>query len=65
MANGKVWQRRSDEWVEAIYQSRLRNEQHVEENALKEQGQEEEYLSHLAAEEQLKKHNPMSNPTLS
>lgn len=41
MANDKDWQRRSDEWVNSMHESRLRKEQRLSEGYTKKVKQEE------------------------
>jgi hypothetical protein len=41
MANDKDWQRRSDQWVKSMHESRLRKEQRLSEECTKKVKQEE------------------------
>jgi hypothetical protein len=41
MANDKGWQRRSDQWVKSMHESRLRKEQRLTEECTKKVKQEE------------------------
>jgi hypothetical protein len=41
MANDKDWQRRSDQWVKSMHESRLRKEQRLSEECAKKVKQEE------------------------